>query len=120
VKKPRQPKAATPTPAVRRMTMPSVVPGILHKNPDDPVHVTKAEHMALKALEQGAASKEQQTLVLRWFVAKACRFYDVSSPRHGQDGMVFMEGRRFVGQQTLQILSAPVADDPDQPPSVGG
>ena len=63
---------------------------------------------ALQALQRGEAAPHQQKLALDWIINKACGSYDVSF-RSDQDGgdreTAFAEGRRFVGLQTIKLLS---------------
>ena len=73
-----------------------------------PVEPTISEVAALKALQAGKATPEQQQMALRWFIEKACRTYDASYRPGGHEGdrdTAFAEGRRFPGNQTVKMLN---------------
>lgn len=59
---------------------------------------------ALKALEDGTASPEQQVRALRWIIEKGCSTYDLSYRPTGDRDTTFAEGRRFVGLQIVKML----------------
>lgn len=82
---------------------------LLDNAPWLPVVPTIPEVAALKALQHGKATPEQQQLALRWFIEKACRTYDASYRPGGPEGdrdTAFAEGRRFPGNQCVKMLNS--------------
>lgn len=59
---------------------------------------------ALKALQVGEATKEQQQEALDFILLRICKMHDLSfypdSPRDGD----FAEGKRYVGNQIVKLM----------------
>lgn len=73
-------------------------------SPWAPVTYDEAITSAIKALQAGVASSDQQRIGLRWIIETASGTYDMSY-RPGTDGdrdTAFAEGRRFVGNQIIK------------------
>lgn len=73
-----------------------------------PAVVDEFEYAALRALQAGNATAEQQRVALKCIVEKMSGAYDVSF-RHGEGGdrdTAFAEGRRFVGLQIIRHLNS--------------
>jgi hypothetical protein len=60
---------------------------------------------ALRALERGEASPEQQMGALQWVIDQAAATYEVSFHPGWPDATAFAEGRRFVGLQIVKLLN---------------
>ena len=73
--------------------------------------LTKAEALAIKRLNEGDATPEQQKAALHAILQKICQVDDQSfrSDDHGgvQD-TAFAEGKRFVGLQLRKLLVIPL------------
>ena len=69
-----------------------------------PVHYELADVNAVRALQAGTASPEQQQRALRWIVEKACGTYELSYRPTSDRDTSFAEGRRFVGLQVVKML----------------
>lgn len=69
----------------------------------------EADATALKALQTGEASPDQQKRALRWIIENAANTYDLSfRPGVGGDrDTAFAEGRRFVGLEIVKLLKRP-------------
>jgi len=60
---------------------------------------------AIKALDSGTATSEQQRLAMTAIIEDLCGYYDLSY-RPGEDGAretAFAEGKRFVGAQLVKL-----------------
>lgn len=80
------------------VTAPRVVPAY------EPARYDEAVLAAIKAVNAGVASADQQQLALRWIVEQACGTYDQPF-RPGHDGQTeFACGRMFAGQQIVKML----------------
>ena len=71
--------------------------------------ITRAEHEAIKTLSRGEATEHQQQLVLKVIVNKICRANDILYIPGTFDETAFLNGRAFVGQHILKLLTLPVA-----------
>lgn len=79
----------------------------------------KADVSALKALEGGVATPEQQQRALRWIIQNACGTYEMSYRPTSDRDTTFAEGRRFVGLQVVKMLRLNMAafgNKPSQQP----
>jgi len=78
--------------------------------------VTIRETRALKALEAGEATPDQQRLALQAIIKGFARTHDQSFvPDEPASHTAFLEGRRFVGNQVLRHLKRPVSElHPDE------
>ena len=78
--------------------------------------VTVQETRALKALEAGEATPEQQRRALQAIVKGFARTHDQSFvPDEPATHTAFLEGRRFVGNQILRHLKRPMKElHPDE------
>lgn len=63
---------------------------------------------ALKALNQGTASADQQRLALYVIVNKLSRAHDVLYLPGSFDESAFLSGRGFVGQKILKYIKIPI------------
>lgn len=70
--------------------------------------LTKKEHAALKALNEGNADEYQQKLCLAIIVNTFSRTHDLCYIPDSQDQSTFISGRAFVGQKILKYLNIPV------------
>ena len=68
----------------------------------------KSEKGAFKALSKGEASEYQQQLILSVIVKKLARTHSTTLIPGAPDQTAFLQGRAFVGQRILKILSQPV------------
>ncbi len=68
--------------------------------------VTEADIQALRALEQGQASPDQQRLALRLVTVKLSGVYDQAAVIGHTDQTYFRSGRSFVGQMLMKFLRA--------------
>jgi hypothetical protein len=75
---------------------------------------------AIKALQRGDASAEQQRHALKFIVEKACATYELSfcPDENGRRSTDFAEGKRRVGLLLVGLLAADIRKfrDPDAPP----
>lgn len=74
---------------------------------DQAVPCSVSEHAALRALQDGTATPEQQQLALKWIVEKASAYYELSfrpGDERGRRETDWYEGRRFVGAQIIHEL----------------
>lgn len=81
---------------------------LLDNAPWRPVEPEIADVAALKALQRGEATPEQQRLALDWFINKACRLYDEPYRPGGEDSRRdtdFALGRAFPGRQMVKMLN---------------
>lgn len=62
---------------------------------------------AIKALNSGMATPEQQKRALDWIVKKACMIGGISMTADTHQ-TAFNEGKRFVGANLLFIMSEPI------------
>jgi hypothetical protein len=62
-----------------------------------------ADIVALKAVEGGIATPDQQTRAMSWILRKAAAVGDMSY-RPDPSATAFHEGRRFVGLQIVTLL----------------
>lgn len=72
-----------------------------------PVDAEDYTTSAIKALNAGLASSDQQKEALRWIIEDLARTYDLSY-RPGTDGdrdTAFAEGKRFVGMQIVKQIN---------------
>lgn len=65
-----------------------------------------ADHYALKALQAGVATADQQRRALKWIVEEAARTYDQPFRPGAPDETNFACGRMFVGQQIVHQLNS--------------
>lgn len=70
--------------------------------------LTKAEHEALKALNNGEANAYQQKLSLSIIINKFSRAHDLLYVPGSFDQSALLNGRAFVGQKILKHLNIPV------------
>jgi hypothetical protein len=68
-----------------------------------PSDYNKREAYALRAIEKGEATADQQMLALNWIV-NCANTYDLSYRPDSTEATAFAEGRRFVGLQIVKIL----------------
>jgi hypothetical protein len=68
-----------------------------------------ADFVALKALQAGTATPEQQQRALKWLIENACGTYDLSYRPESDRETAFAEGRRFVGLQIIKALNFDMA-----------
>jgi hypothetical protein len=71
-----------------------------------PAGCDDADHYALKSLQAGNASAEQQRRALKWIVEKAAGAYDQPYRPGAPDETAFACGRMFVGQQIVHQLNS--------------
>lgn len=71
---------------------------------------------ALKALQRGDATSEQQWVALRVIVNKLCRTHDLQYVPGDTHAAAFLSGRAFPGAQILKALSLPIGKLPEKPP----
>lgn len=79
------------------------------RDPWTPAQPSKAQALAIRALQSGTASEGQQKLALAWIIADAARTYDQPFRPGGEDGARatdFSAGMMFVGQQIVRVLNA--------------
>lgn len=69
-----------------------------------PVPYDLADVNAVRALQAGTASAEQQQRALKWIVQNACGTYELSYRPTSDRDTSFAEGRRFVGLQIVKLL----------------
>lgn len=72
-----------------------------------PAPCDEADEYALRALQTGTATSDQQRRALKWIVEQAAGSYDQPF-RPGADGdrdTAFACGRMFVGQQIVHLLN---------------
>lgn len=62
---------------------------------------------AIKALQSGTATADQQQRALKWIIEEACRTYDLSFRPQSSRETDFAEGRRFVGLEIVKLLNIP-------------
>lgn len=69
---------------------------------------------AIKAINSGTATPEQQKRSLDWIMKNACAIGGIS---FDPDAMImaFKEGKEFVGKNILFVLSEPIANFDKQP-----
>lgn len=63
-----------------------------------------ADVKAIKQLEDGMASPEQQQRALKWIIENACGTYDLSYRPTSDRDTSFAEGKRFVGLAIVKML----------------
>jgi hypothetical protein len=70
-----------------------------------------ADIVALKALEAGKASEDQQKRALKWIVHSAAMTYDQWFEPNDPNGRIgaFIDGRQFVGHQIRKLLLLPTS-----------
>lgn len=66
------------------------------------------EAAALKAINAGEATPEQQHQALEWIIKKACGIGMISFDPENAHATSFNEGKRFVGVQLVAILAEPM------------
>jgi hypothetical protein len=73
---------------------------------------------ALKALQRGDATADQQQHALRYIVEKVCGTYEMTFNPESARATDFAEGKRRVGTALVSILAADIRKfrDPDAPP----
>lgn len=69
-----------------------------------PVEFELADIGAIKALQAGTASAEQQRRALDVFINKVCATYDLGWHPENDHQASFAAGRRFAGMQTVKAL----------------
>ena len=77
-----------------------------------PAPYVEADVMALKALQDGSATKEQQQRALRWVVEICARTYDQPFRPGGAEGgreTDFACGRQAVGKEIVKLLNMDVS-----------
>lgn len=62
-----------------------------------------ADVAAIKALERGTATEDQQKRALDWIINRAALTYDLDYRTESRDH-AFSSGRRFVGLQIVKML----------------
>lgn len=70
--------------------------------------IDRVEHEAIKALSKGEATAYQQQLVLKVIVNKISRADDILYIPGEFDETAFLNGRAFVGQNILKLITLPV------------
>ncbi len=70
---------------------------------------------ALRALQRGDATPEQQGLALHVIVNKFCRTHDLQYIPGDTHASAFLSGRAFPGAQILKALNLPIAKLPERP-----
>jgi len=73
--------------------------------------LTKAEHVAIKAVAKGEAEPHQQTLALEVIVKKFSRAFDLGYIPGSFDQSAFLTGRGFVGQQITKAINTAIKED---------
>ena len=76
--------------------------------PYRPAQYELADVAALKALERGDATTEQQQRALLWLVHCAALTHDIEYRPDSRDH-AFASGRRFVGLQIIKLLKIDMA-----------
>lgn len=72
---------------------------------DDHVGAELADAHALRALDAGTASPEQQKRALKWILTRACQIGDPNGPwRETDRDTAFACGRLYVGKQIGRLL----------------
>ena len=69
---------------------------------------------AMRALEKGNASEEQQKLALNWIIMAAAGTYDQSFVVGDPHLTTFREGRRSVGLQVVKLLKVKIQPNPNE------
>jgi hypothetical protein len=59
---------------------------------------------ALKALQAGEATKDQQQVALDFLIKNLCATYDMSYMPDSDRDTAFAEGKRWVGNQVIKLL----------------
>lgn len=77
--------------------------GLVPPAPYLPAEYELADVHALKALERGDATVEQQKRVLMWLVHSATAVHDIEYRPDSRDH-AFASGKRFVGLQIIKLL----------------
>lgn len=73
-----------------------------------PAPYSKYDVYAIKALQNGTATAEQQQRALAWIINKCAKTYDLPYQPGGQDGdrdTAFAAGKQFVGQQIVKLIN---------------
>jgi hypothetical protein len=63
----------------------------------------RAGTAAIKALDRGDATPEQQRLALTTIIEGICGYYDLSYRPNNEHDTSFAEGKRFVGGQLVKL-----------------
>lgn len=63
-----------------------------------------ADINAIRGLQAGTASSDQQQRALKWIIENACATYELSYRPTNDRDTSFAEGRRFVGLQIVKAL----------------
>ena len=70
--------------------------------------VDKHDVEAIKAVNKGTATEHQQKLAIAVIVNKFSRAQDLLYIPNSSDETAFLNGRGFVGQKILKIISQPI------------
>lgn len=73
-----------------------------------PAAYSKYDVYALKALQSGMATPDQQQRALAWIINRCAKTYDLPYRPGGQDGdrdTAFACGEQFVGQQIVKLVN---------------
>lgn len=90
------------------MSQPRVKPSA---NVLEPYEARRHEITALRALQSGTATPDQQKLALRTIVFQLCRTYDVAYRSEAPLDTAFAEGKRFAGLEIVRLLQIAKVDD---------
>lgn len=70
---------------------------------------------AIKALEKGAATPEQQKLFLHLLLNGVCQTYNLSYHPNNERDSCFAEGKRFVGLEIVRALNKDMTKKREKP-----
>lgn len=76
------------------------------RSPAQATDATLAEIMAIKALNAGNASPQQQQTALRWILHAACALQGEPYFPASERDTAYMLGRQYVGRQILGLIQA--------------
>lgn len=75
---------------------------------DAPAQFGIPDAAAIKALEKGEATAEQQRRALDWILRAACDLGGIGFRGEAPNALAFHEGRRFVGSQIVGLLKVDI------------
>jgi hypothetical protein len=78
-----------------------------------PAHVL-ADVVAIKAVNRGDASPEQQQRALNWIMKNACHIGGISFVENNPHLTSFNEGKRFIGLQLMLMITEPIESFKDK------
>lgn len=72
-----------------------------------PAVFKKADVIAIQAVMNGSADKEQQKRALNFIVFEVCKTYDLAYRPGDTNATHFALGRQFAGQQIVHLMKLP-------------